>query len=296
MVISQSANRGNFNVNIIAIITLLNKINFWRILLMANEIQMFNNEVFGNIRVLEENGNVLFCGMDVATALGYSKPRNAISAHCPHALKRGVRVETGKKADGTPAIQYIEMSFIPEPDLYRLTFGSKLPTAEQFTDWVTEEILPSVRKHGAYMTPETIEKVLTNPDFIIGLATQLKEEQEKRKQLEAQIEQEKPLVDFAHGIIKSKDNILIRDYAKILCDDGFNVGEKRLYSYLRDNQYLNNKNLPYQKYIDAGYFFVKESTYMIPNNQACLSQTTLITPKGQLWLYKKIKDEPIFSK
>lgn len=263
---------------------------------MANEIQMFNNELFGNIRVLEENGNVLFNGSDVAKILGYSKPQNAVARHCPHAVKRGIGVETGKKADGTPAIQYIEMAFIPESDLYRLVFGSKLPTAEQFTDWVTEEILPSIRKHGAYMTPETIEKVLTNPDFIIGLATQLKEEQEKRKQLEAQIEQEKPLVDFAHGIIKSKDNILIRDYAKILCDDGFNVGEKRLYSYLRDNQYLNNKNLPYQKYIDAGYFFVKESTYMIPNNQACLSQTTLITPKGQLWLYKKIKDEPVFSK
>lgn len=263
---------------------------------MANEIQMFNNEVFGNIRVLEENGNILFCGIDVATALGYSKPRNAISAHCPHALKRGVEVVTGSKADGSPAIQKVELYFIPESDLYRLTFSSKLPTAEKFTDWVTEEILPSVRKHGAYMTPDTIEKVLTNPDFIIGLATQLKEEQEKRKQLEAQIEEEKPLVDFAQGIIKSKDNILIRDYAKILCDDGFNVGEKRLYSYLRDNQYLNDKNIPYQKYIDAGYFFVKESTYMIPNNQACLSKTTLITPKGQLWLYKKIKNEPVFSK
>lgn len=253
---------------------------------MANEIQMFNNEVFGNIRVLEENGDILFCGKDVCEALGYSNTRDALNKHCKGVVKRDTLTKGG--------IQSI--SFIKEPDLYRLAFGSKLPTAEQFTDWVAEEILPSVRKHGAYMTPDTIEKVLTNPDFIIGLATQLKEEQEKRKQLEAQIEEEKPLVDFAQGIIKSKDNILIRDYAKILCDDGFNIGEKRLYSYLRDNQYLNDKNIPYQKYIDAGYFFVKESTYMIPNNQACLSKTTLITPKGQLWLYKKIKNEPVFSK
>lgn len=127
-----------------------------------NELMIFNNPEFGTVRTLEESGNVLFCGTDVAQALGYAKPRDAVSTHCPHAVKRGVGVQTGTKADGSPAMQTVEMSFIPESDLYRLVFSSKLPTAEKFTDWVTEEVLPSIRRNGGYivgqesMTPEEL--------------------------------------------------------------------------------------------------------------------------------------------
>ena len=145
-----------------------------------NELMIFNNPEFGEVRTLEENGAVLFCGTDAARALRYSEPHKAISRHCPHGTKRTIGVQTGTKADGTPAMQMMEMFFIPESDLYRLVFSSKLPTAEKFTDWVTEEVLPSIRKHGAYMTPATIEKLISDPDTIIQLATALKEEQEKR--------------------------------------------------------------------------------------------------------------------
>ena len=112
-----------------------------------NEIQLFNNPEFGEIRTLETtNGDVLFCGIDVATALGYAKPNNAISAHCRCALKQGV--PHPQSPDKT-----IEMTFIPESDVYRLAFSSKLESAERFTDWVTEEVLPAIRKHGSYTVP-----------------------------------------------------------------------------------------------------------------------------------------------
>lgn len=105
---------------------------------MNNEIQLFNNQEFGEVRTIDENGTVLFCGADVARALGYAKPQNAIDRHCKGALKRGIPTNGGTQ----------EMTFIPESDLYRLVFSSKLPSAERFTDWVTAEILPSIRKHG----------------------------------------------------------------------------------------------------------------------------------------------------
>lgn len=158
-----------------------------------NELQMFKNPEFGTVRTLEENGTVLFCGSDTATALGYADTAKAISAHCPHATKRPVGVRTGIKADGTPAMQTVEMSFIPESDLYRLVFSSKLPTAEKFTDWVTTEVLPSVRKYGVYMTPETLQAAILNPDTMIQLCQQLKSEQDKN--LALQVENSRLSVD-----------------------------------------------------------------------------------------------------
>ena len=112
-----------------------------------NELMIFNNPEFGGVRTLEEDGKVLFCGSDVAKALGYSRPKDAISAHAKGAVKRRTLTSGGEQ----------EMSFIPESDLYRLVFSSKLPTAEKFTEWVTAEVLPSIRKHGAYMTQDTME-------------------------------------------------------------------------------------------------------------------------------------------
>ena len=116
-----------------------------------NEITVFQSEQFGSVRMLEENGKVLFCGKDCAEALGYNNARNAINEHCPHALKRGVGVRTGQKADGSPAIQQVEMAFIPEGDLYRLITHSRLPAAQEFEHWVFDEVLPSIRKTGGYM-------------------------------------------------------------------------------------------------------------------------------------------------
>lgn len=124
---------------------------------MNQQLQVFNHEQFGDVRIIEEDGKVLFCGKDVAKALGYAKPRNAINTHCRGALKRGVGVQTGVKADGSPAIQYIEATFIPEGDLYRLITHSKLPAAERFEKWVFDEVLPTIRKTGGYGQPVDME-------------------------------------------------------------------------------------------------------------------------------------------
>ena len=139
-----------------------------------NELMIFNNPEFGEIRTIEEDGKVLFCGSDVAKALGYNEPHKAVARHCRGGMKRPILTNGGEQ----------EMSFIPESDLYRLVFSSKLPTAEKFTDWVTGEVLPSIRKHGAYLTPETLEAAILNPDTMIRLCTALKDEQDKRKALE----------------------------------------------------------------------------------------------------------------
>lgn len=115
-----------------------------------NELQIFNSPQFGEVRTLTENGKTLFCGSDVARALGYARPQNAIERHCKGALKRGIGVQTGTKADGSPAIQRIEMNFIPEGDIYRLVVRSELPGAEEFESWIFDEVLPSLRQNGSY--------------------------------------------------------------------------------------------------------------------------------------------------
>ena len=150
-----------------------------------NQMEIFKNPEFGSVRVIEENGKYLFCGVDVAKALGYTKPQNAIDRHCPHALKRGIGVQTGKKADGTPAVQMVEMLFIPEGDVYRLIVHSKLPSAERFERWVFDEVLPSIRKHGAYMTKEKLWEVATSPEALMKLCSDLLAEREKNAALRA---------------------------------------------------------------------------------------------------------------
>lgn len=141
-----------------------------------NKIQIFENNDFGKIRTLDENGTVLFCGSDVAKALGYTNTSKAICDHCKGVTKRYTPTTGGKQ----------EMSFITEGDVYRLIARSKLPSADKFERWVFDEVLPSIRKHGAYMTADTIQRAISDPDFLISLATTLKEEKEKNKVLTAE--------------------------------------------------------------------------------------------------------------
>ena len=240
---------------------------------MMNDLMIFNNPEFGEIRTVEENGKVLFCGADVANALGYSNPRDAISRHCKGVVKRDTPTSSGKQ----------EMSFIPEPDLYRLVFGSKLPNAEKFTDWVTSEVLPAIRKHGAYMTPETLEAALLNPDTIIKIATALKEEQDKRKALEVvnstltvdnQIMQ--PKADYFDELVDRNLLTSFRETAKQL-----EVKERDFIRFLLDKKYIyrdkKGKLMPYADKND-GLFELKETF----NEKTQWSGTqTMITPKGR---------------
>lgn len=242
---------------------------------MSNELQIFENNQFGQMRTITENGNTLFCGSDVAKALGYARPNDAISAHCRSTVKRRIATAQGNEAD---------MSFIPEGDVYRLITHSKLPTAEKFERWVFDEVLPSVRQTGAYMTPETIEKVLMNPDTIISLATQLKE-------LQTKVEQDKPKVLFADAVAASQTSILIGDLAKLIRQNGVEVGQNRLFQWLRDNGYLcsagERYNLPTQKSMELKLFEVKETTISNPDGSIRITRTTKVTGKGQAYFVNK---------
>lgn len=239
-----------------------------------NEIIRFENPEFGEIRTLEENGVVLFCGTDVAKALGYAVPRKALFDHCKGVLKRNVPTNGGEQ----------EMSFIPESDLYRLVFRSKLPTAEAFTDWVTTEVLPSIRKHGAYMTPGTLEQALLSPDFLMQLAQKLKEEMTARKEAEMdrdllciELAQKQPMVDYFQACVEQNMLTNLRETAKL-----FSVGEKEFIRFLIDNRFLyrgrKGKLLPYATREDNSLFEVKE---VYDEKKGWKGIQTFVTPRGR---------------
>lgn len=245
---------------------------------MNNEIQIFKSDSFGAVRTTtDENGKILFCGKDVATALGYKRTADAISAHC-----KGV-CEIPTPSNG--GVQM--MKFITEGDVYRLTFGSKLPSAEKFTDWVADEILPTIRRHGAYMTENTLEKALTSPDFLIQLATQLKEEQAQRKALEQRVETDRPKVLFADAVETSQTSILIGNLAKLIKQNGVDIGQKRLFAWMRENGYLiksgSSTNMPTQRSMDMKLFEVKERSISNPDGSVRVTKTTKVTGKGQTY-------------
>lgn len=246
-----------------------------------NEIQIFSNPDFGEVRTIEENGAVLFCGSDVAKALGYSNPRDALSRHCRGVVKRDTPTESGTQ----------EMSFIPESDLYRLVFSSKLPTAEKFTDWVTSEVLPTIRRHGMYATPDTVEKMLADPDTTIKLLETIKQERAARQALEVKAEADKPKVLFADAVSASHTSILIGDLAKILKQNGMDIGQNRLFQRLRDEGYLirdgERRNMPKQRYMDSGLFQIKETTINNPDGSIRVTRTVKVTGKGQQYFINR---------
>ena len=215
------------------------------------------------MRTITENGTTLFCGSDVAKALGYVNPSKALADHCRCLTKR--EVPHPQSPD-----KQIEMLFIPEGDVYRLITHSKLPTAEKFERWVFDEVLPTVRQTGAYMTPETIEKVLMNPDTIISLATQLKE-------LQTKVEQDKPKVQYFDTLVDRNLLTNFRDTAKEL-----HVAPKAFINFLLEKGYIYRDNKsrlrPYQAHAEKGLFEVKEFASEF-NNKAGIQ--TLITPKGR---------------
>ncbi|CAB0638375.1 phage antirepressor KilAC domain-containing protein [Corynebacterium diphtheriae] len=250
------------------------------------KLELFNFR--GNdIRVIVDGGEPRWVARDVAVALGYKDATNAIKAHC-----RGV-ANHHPIQDRLGRTQKVRV--ITEPDLYRLIVGSELDTAQEFERLVFEEILPSIRKHGAYMTPETIEKTLTNPDFIIQLATNLKAEQEKNKALTAKVEEDKPKVLFADAVSTSKTTILIGELAKILRGNGIDIGGTRLFVWMRANGFLVSRkgsdwNSPTQKSMDLGIMRLKETTVVHSDGHTSVSKTPKVTGKGQEYFVSRFLD------
>jgi len=251
------------------------------------ELKIFSNEEFGNVRSILINSEPWFVGKDIADALGYSETNAMVK-----------RLDSEDFISDKLEGMNMKSTFINESGLYTAIIGSKLESAKKFKKWVTSEVLPSIRKHGVYMTPEVIEKTLKNPDFIIQLATQLKEEQATRKIAEEKVEEQlvileaqKPFVTFAETCLKSNDNILVRQLSKIAQDEGLKIGEKKLYTKLRNwNLILKSSTEPSQKGMTSGYFYVKEEPVNTPYGVKLVRQT-LVTPKGQIYIIEKMKKE-----
>lgn len=257
-----------------------------------SEIKIFENPEFGSVRTVEVNGEPYFVGKDVAEILGYSNVNKAIQMHVDDEDKKTLDFK-GFSHLGTSlwsGNDFSNKAVINESGLYSLIFSSKLSKAKEFKHWVTSEVLPSIRKHGAYMTDEALHRAITEPDFLIKLATELKEEKEKRKALEGKVEQDKPLVDFATQVSKSSDLIDIAQMAKLAQDENINIGRNKLFEWLREKKILMNNNNPYQRFIDQGFFQLKEITKNTPYGDKIFLKT-LVTGKGQIYIIQKLKAE-----
>ena len=257
------------------------------------EMRIFKNEEFGTIRTVEIKGKVWLVGKDVAEILGYTNTSKAIRDHVHEEDKLTERtVLSGQNR---------EVIWINESGLYALIFGSKLESAKRFKHWVTSEVLPSIREHGTYMTQEFIQKTLDNPDYLIAIATKLKEEREARKKLEAKLKEDEPHAILGRAITTAKTSILIGDRAKILNQNGVDIGAKRLFEWMRNNGYLIKRkgtdwNMPTQRSMDLELFEVKESVRIDGNGCNKITRTTKVTGKGQEYfanrfLSKEVKEE-----
>ena len=245
-----------------------------------NELQIFNSKEFGQVRVIEVNNAPYFVGRDVAIALGYKDAVSAIKAHVD-SDDRGVA-----KCHTLGGMQ--DLTVINESGVYSLVFGSKLEGAKRFKRWVTSEVLPIIRKHGAYMAEQTLEQALLSPDFLMKLAGELKEEQEKRRQAEATIKENAPKVLFADAVSASETSILVGELAKLIAQNGVDIGQNRLFKWLRENGYLfKDKNEPTQKAMDMKLFEVKERTINNPDGSVRITRTTKVTGKGQVYFVNK---------
>ncbi len=245
---------------------------------MSTEIQPFEFEGSQVRTAQDDNGNPLFCGNDVAQALGYANPAKAVIDHCKGFL-------FWKPLETAGGIQQVR--FISEGDMYRLITSSKLPAAERFEKWVYDEVLPSIRKHGAYMTKQTLDKALTSPDFLIQLATKLKEEQEKVKELEPKA---KALDDFTNV----EDRLLVRDAAKILSNAGTPIKEKQLREWMADHNWIFKSGGSWRataEHCTAGHLvMVMSQKHGVKDDgtEFAFPPTVRITRKGLALLHKRL--------
>ena len=252
------------------------------------DIRVFKRDGFGDVRVIIKDNEPHFVAKDVADILGYSETSVMLRRLDADEY---LKIEPTFIAGANKMAR--EFTIINESGLYSAVLGSKKPQAKQFKRWVTGEVLPTIRRYGAYLTDSKIEEVLTDPDTIIKLATQLKEEREARKKAETKVVELKPKAAFADAISSSNSSVLIGEFAKIISNNDFKIGQNKLLAWLRENGYLMSKgsryNQPYQKYIENGYFEVIERVIHNPDGTTRITVTTKITGKGQVAIFKKLK-------
>lgn len=253
-----------------------------------NKLKIFNSEEFGEIRTVEIDGKPYFVANDVARALGYKRPADAVTAHCKGSVKHRYLTDGGEQ----------ELKVIPEGDIYRLTVRSKLPSAEKFEKWVFDEVIPSIHQYGAYMTEQTIEKALASPDFLIQLATKLKDEQTRRKEAEAEIRVKdqiigelKPKADYYDEILKNPGLVTITQIAK-----DYGMSGKKMNRILHELgiQYKQSEQwLLYSDYHCLGYTQSEVTDIIRSDGTPDVKLLTKWTMKGRLFLYNKLKEKGI---
>lgn len=248
-----------------------------------SDLKIFQNAEFGQVRTVTIDDEPWFVGRDVAEALGYAEPRSAVSKKVDEADRGVAEMETpsGKQ----------KMTTINESGLYALIFGSKLESAKRFKHWVTSEVLPAIRKHGVY----AVDELLNNPDIAIKAFTALKEEREKNKALQADNVRMKPKEIFADAVATSNQSILIGDLAKLICQNGYKIGQNRLFEWMYNNGFLirsgSRHRMPTQKAMELKLFEVKERAIDNPDGSVRLTRTTKVTGKGQQYFINKfLKD------
>lgn len=253
-----------------------------------NKLQVFEErELLGkDFKIYDSAENPLFLAKDVAEWIEHSNPTEML---------RGI--DDNEKLNSTilSAGQNREVTFLTEDGLYEVLMQSRKPIAKEFKKQV-KEILKSIRKHGGYLTPQKIEEALLNPDTIIQLATNLKEERIKRIEAERINEVNKSKVLFADAVEASIDSILVRDMAKLLHKNGVNIGEKRLYQWLRDNNFVQKTcNHPTQKAVDLGVLEIKDGVRFGENKELKPIFTCMVTGKGQIYFINKLKEKEVVN-
>lgn len=238
---------------------------------------LFNDQ---QVRTVVRDGEPWFVGKDVADILGYKNQRDALAKHVDDEDKNSVAIRDGIQGNPNKVV-------INESGLYSLIVASKLPTAKVFKRWVTSEVLPTIRKHGAYMDTDIIEKSLADPDFLIQLATTLKEEKQRRMEAEAKIAADEHKVDFYDAVGNTSATLTVERFAKLVTEKlGINTGRNRMFQWLRKNGFLQANNMPYQRYINNGWF----KTYEVIKAGHAFTVPS-ITGKGQQKLFEKFAAE-----
>lgn len=248
-----------------------------------NNLKVFKSKEFGNLRAVEIDGDPWFVGKDISEALGYSNTRDALSKHVDNDDKNTVAIHDGNTR-GNP-----NQTIINESGLYSLILSSKLPSAKRFKHWVTSEVLPAIRKHGAYMTDEKAFDVVHNAN---GLADLLQQAADQLKQKDLEIERMRPKEIFSDAVATSHTDILIGELAKILKGNGIEIGQNRLFAWLRENGYLIRRkgtdyNMPTQRAMEGGLFRIKETAITHGDGHVSVSKTPKVTGAGQVYFVNK---------
>lgn len=252
---------------------------------MNNELTIFENEEFGRIRSVMVNEEPYFVAKDICDILEIKNTTDAVKRLDEDEV---TRFNLGGLSG--------EVNIVNEYGLYSLILASRKPEAKGFKRWITHDVIPSIRKHGVYMTEQRIEEIILNPDTVIKLAQELKIEREEKKKLAEKIEFDKPKVLFANSVTSSRTTILVRELSKLLKQNNIDIGQNRLYKYLRENGYIvKNSTEPTQKSMNLGLFEVEEKTYYV-KEQPRISKVTKVTGKGQIYFINRLTKERDYAR